>query len=253
MLDVPLCFRPMAACALAAITLAGPLLAACSRPRTTLDGFEGRITVHTTEAAGAETEFTVTAKDGVLRVDMPPSGAKPGDVALGHAVYEHATNRVRLFFDSTKEYRDMDLSARIAGADAGPGAPLLEKRGSRQTFAGLSCDDWSVKTPDGGHTDVCLAKGLAYLEMFRVHLGPHRTESSLAREYRDHSTFPLEMVEYDADGKERARMRVTKIDRAPVDDDAFALPTDYVKVDPHIDEPPPHSGGPEHPVKGRPR
>jgi hypothetical protein len=110
-----------------------------------------------------------------------------------------------------------------------------------------------VKTPDGGHTDVCLAKGLAYLEMFRVHLGPHRTESSLAREYREHSTFPLEMVEYDADGKERARMKVTKVERARVDDDAFALPGGYVKVDPHFDEPPARSGGPEHPVKGRPR
>lgn len=102
-------------------------------------------------------------------------------------------------------------------------------------------------------TDVCLAKGLAYLEMFRVHMGPHRTESSLAREYREHSTFPLEMVEYDADGKERARMRVTKVKRASVSDDAFALPTDYVKVDPHFDEPPPRSGGPDHPVKGQRR
>ncbi len=34
----------------------------------------------------------------------------------------------------------------------------------------------------------------------RLHerVGPQRTESSLAREYREHSTFPLERVEYDA-------------------------------------------------------
>jgi hypothetical protein len=233
----------------ALVALVGPLLASCSHPQTALGGFEGRITLHTTEATGAGTEFTVTAKGDFLRVDVPPSGAKPGDVALGHAVYEHATNRVRLFFDSTKEYREMDLSARIASDDVGPGAPSLEKKGSHETVAGLACDDWSVQTPDGGHTDVCLAKGLAYLEIFRVHLGPHRTESSLAREYREHSTFPLEMVEYDAGGKERARMRVTKIERTSVDDDAFALPTGYAKVDPHFDQPP----GPERSVKGRPR
>jgi hypothetical protein len=239
------------------VTLVSPLVAACSPPHITLGGFEGHITLHTVETAGAETEFTVTAKGDLLRVAMPPpprpTAAKPGDVALGHAVYEHATNRVRLFFDSTKEYRDMDLSARIATEDAGSAAPSLETRGSHESLVGLSCDDWSVKTPDGGHTDVCLAKGLSYLEMFRVHMGPHKTESSLAREYREHSTFPLEMVEYDADGKERARMQVTKIERARVDDAAFALPTDYVKVDPHFDEPPPRSSGRDHPAKGGPR
>ena len=145
----------------------------------------------------------------------------------------------------------MDLSKRIAGEDAGPPAPSLEKKGSRRTLAGLPCDDWSVKTPDGGHTDVCLAKGLAYLEMFRVHMGPHKTESSLAREYREHSTFPLEMVEYDAEGKEHARMHVTNIERASVSDDVFDLPTDYAKVDPDFDAPPRGSGAPEHPANGR--
>ncbi len=238
-------------CTLVALVVS--LLGACSRPHTALAGFEGRILLHTKEVAGTELDFTVTAKGDVLRIDMPPSGAKPGEVALGHSVYVHATNRVRLFFDSTKEFREMDLSSRIAAEDASPRAPSLEKKGSRQTLAGVPCDDWSVKTPDGGHTDVCLAKGLAYLEMFRVHMGPHGTESSLAREYREHSTFPLEMVEYDAEGKERARMYVTKIERASVSDDAFDLPSDYVKVDPHFDTPPRGSATPRHPAKGRPQ
>jgi hypothetical protein len=117
----------------AVVTLAGSLLVACARPHTALGGFEGRITLHTVEATGAETEFVITAKGDVLRVDMPPSGAKSGDV------------------------------------------------------------------------------------------------------------------------KERARMRVTKVERASVNDDAFALPADYVKVDPHFDEPSPRSGGSDPPVKGRPR
>jgi hypothetical protein len=206
---------------LALVTLVGSLLAACSHSsrssHTALKGFEGRITLHTAEAKGAATDFTITAKTDVLRIDMPISNAKPGEIALGHAVYEHATNRVRLFFDSTKEYRDMDLSTRIA-EDDGKGAPALESKGSHQTLAGVPCDDWSVKTPDGGHTDVCLAKGLAYLEMFRVHLGPHRTESSLAREYREHSTFPLQMVEYDTDGSRRLRAAASRRGRSRLGD-----------------------------------
>jgi hypothetical protein len=249
--NLPTRRRGFVALGCAVVTLVGLLLAACSRPPMTLGGFEGRITLRTTEATGTDTEFTVTAKGDVLRIDVPSSAAKTGDVALGHAVYVHATNRVRLFFDSTKEFREMDLSTRIAAEDAGPGAPSLEKKGGHRTFAGLTCDEEAVVTPDGGHTDVCLAKGLAYLEIFRVHLGPHKTESSLAREYREHSTFPLEMVEYDREGKERARMRVTKIERASIDDDVFALPSGYVKVDPHFDEPPRRTGGPEHPVKGQ--
>jgi len=72
------------------------------------------------------------------------------------------------------------------------------------------------------------------------------------REDREHSTFPLEMVEYDAEGKERARMHVTKIERASVSDDAFDLPSDYAKVDPDFGTPPGGSGAPEHPAKGRP-
>jgi hypothetical protein len=244
--------RPTSLVRAALVALVGTLLAACSHSSdTALKSFEGRITLHTADAKGTATDFTIAAKGDVLRIDMPFSNAKPGEVALGHAVYEHATNRVRLFFDSTKEYRDMDLSKRIA-EDDGKGAPPLESKGSHQTLAGVPCDDWSVKTPDGGHTDVCLAKGLAYLEMFRVHLGPHRTESSLAREYREHSTFPLQMVEYGADGKERARMEVTKVARDSVDDDAFTLPPAYAKVDPHFDEPSP-SGSREQTGKKPPR
>jgi hypothetical protein len=232
----------------APLTFATLALLACSHPHTSLRRFEGHITMRTIEAGGKESEFTVTAKGDILRVDMPPPPVKaaPGDVTLGHAVYEHATNRVRLFFDSTKEYRDMDLTSRIAAEGATTETPGLEKTGGHSVVAGLPCDEQSVKTPDGGHTDVCLAQGLAYLEMFRVHLGPHKTESPLAREYREHSTFPLRMVELGADGKERARVEVTKVERASVDDDVFTLPSGYAKVDPHFDDAPPpgaSSGG----------
>lgn len=59
-------------------------------------------------------------------------------------------------------------------------------------------------------------------------------EPPIAREFREHSTFPLEVIELDPSGKERARMEVTKIAQASVDDSAFSLPPDYVKVDPHF-------------------
>jgi hypothetical protein len=224
--------------------LAGLALTACSHPRGALAGFKGKLTLHTVEAGGRESDYVVTAKGDQLRIDVPPPATQPSkpEVTLGHAVYEHSMSNVRIFFDTTKEYRDLDLSKRIAAERPGPEVGTIAPTGAHKVVAGLACDEWSVKAPDGGRTDVCLAQGLAFLEIFRVQFGPKKTESLLARELREHSTFPLERIELDPTGKEVARMEVTKVERVKVDDDAFTVPAGYAKVDPHFDTPPP--GGP---------
>jgi hypothetical protein len=226
----------------AVATLGALALVGCthpSQPSTGLGGFEGTITLHSIVADGKERDFKVTARRETLRIDLPVVTAEPKvpGVTLGHAVYEHALNSVRLFFDTTKEYREMDLSKRIAADVKDVQAnPPLEKTGIHKVVAGCACDGWSVKEPDGGRTEACLAPGVAYLEIFHVQLGAHGKESSLAREYRVHGTFPLELVDFDAQGKEERRVVVTKIEPGTVDESAFALPDTYKKVDPHFDK-----------------
>jgi len=197
-----------------------------------------------TTEAGKASEFRVTTRGDMLRIDMPMPSTTPAvpEVTLGHAVYDHDTNKVLLFFDTTREYREMDLSRRIAPGDADARAvPVLEQTGIRKVVAGVPCEEWSVVGVDGARTEACLAAGVAYLEMFHVELGPHGTESPLAREYREHKKFPLELVGRDAQGHERWRTEVTKVTPGSVDDAVFALPDAYRKVELHLGGAPSHS------------
>jgi len=200
----------------------------CSHPRTlTLASFEGEITMHTTSARGGPHDMGVKAKGDKLRFEMTGPGGEPS-----HAIYDPASGKVILVLDDRKSYIDLDFGAKGAPApNTDPSSSTITKAGAHRTIAGYDCEQWSVKDASGKRSEVCIAQGIAFFDLSRMGPGGAQPESALSREFREHKSFPLESIEYGADGKEIARMVVVKIAPGQVPDTAFALPTDYTKMD----------------------
>lgn len=208
------------------------VMVACSRP-VTLASFEGKITMRNTTPQSAEPhDLVVTAKGDKLRFD-----AQGQPTMQNHAVYDPAINKVLMFFDGTKQYMELDFAAPGGPApNTDPNSASIVSHGTTKLVAGYKCDEWTAKDGAGHRAEVCLAEGVAFLDLNRLRSGG--PESPLAKQFREHKSFPLESVEFDANGKEISRMHVTTIERTKVPDDAFTIPSGYAKVDPPQRKPP---------------
>lgn len=204
------------------VAAAALTLTACSK---TLASFEGEITMHTTVAAGGAHDMVVETKGDKLRFDVNSDGE------ASHAVYDPSTNKVLLFFDGPKKYADLDFGTPSSAPNTDPGTSTITKAGTHKTIAGYECDVWSVKDVSGKHSEVCIAEGIAFFDINGLRPGAPRTESPLARQFREHKSFPLESIDYDAQGKELSRMEVVKIEKSKLDDSTFAIPSGYTKLE----------------------
>jgi hypothetical protein len=209
------------------VTVAFAALAGCSRPQT-LASFEGDITMHTTTPKDPPHDLLLKAKGDKLRFEMTGPGGEPS-----HAIYDPAAaDKVVLLIDSRKMYMPLDFSAKGAPApNTDPTASTIQKTGTHKLVAGYDCEQWSAKDPSGRHSEVCIAQGIAFFDLSRMRAGGAEAESALAKEFREHKSFPLESVEFDTDGKEISRMEVVKITPGTVADADFAIPAGYTKME----------------------
>jgi hypothetical protein len=193
----------------------------------TLKSFEGHISMHTTSAKGEPHDMTVGAKGDKLRFDMTGRGGGPM-----HAVYDPAQNQLWVYLDAQKQFMSLDFTSPGATPNTNPQSSTITKAGAHKLIAGVDCEQWSVKDASGHHSDVCIAQGIAYFDPSRIRPGgAQQPETVLAREFREHKSFPLESLEYDADGKELSRMEVVKIEKVKIPDSDFAVPDGYSKVE----------------------
>jgi hypothetical protein len=213
---------------LRALAASSALLTLSACGRNSLKSFEGHISMHTTLAKGEAHDMTVEAKGDKLRFDMTGRGGAPT-----HAVYDPATpTQMLVFIDTEKKYMNLDFSAPSAQPNTNPATSTITKAGTHKSIAGVDCEQWSVKDGTGHHSDVCIAQGIAFFDPSRVRPGASREpETALAKEFREHKSFPLESIEYDTDGKELTRMEVVKIEKSKVADSEYGVPDGYTKVE----------------------
>ena len=202
-------------------------LAGCSHPHT-LAAFEGTITMHTTTPRDPPRDLTLRAKGDKLRFEMTGPGGEPS-----HAIYDPAAaDKVVLVLDSRKAYMPLDFGAKGAPKpNTDPGTSTIAKTGKHKLVAGYDCEEWSAKDPSGKRSEVCIAQGIAFFDLSRMRAGGLEAESPLAKEFREHRSFPLESVEYDASGAEVSRMDVVKIVPGPVKDEDLVIPAGYTRMD----------------------
>ncbi len=182
----------------------------------------------TTASVGADPrDMAISAKGDKLRLDLTTTaGAKT------HAVYTATTNDMVLFLDSQRQYVTLDFKGPSAAPNTSAATSTITKAGGHKTVAGYNCEEWSVKDANGHHSEVCIAQGLAYFDPSHLRPGAaQQPETALAMEFREKKSFPLESIEFDADGKEVSRMEVVKIEPAPIPDGDFTIPQGYTKVE----------------------
>jgi len=211
--------RAVVACALVAVS---PLVSGCKKGFGS--GFEGEITMHIQSTPTSSSDLLVKTKADKMRFET-----KAADGSKSYSLFDPTTNRFTMVMDKQKSYMAMDLSKPGAPqANTSPDSVTIEKSGKHETIAGLDCEDWTAKAPSGKRSEVCIASGIAFVDMGSAKSGS--SGGGLAKELRDKKLFPLRSVEYDAAGKELNRMEVTKVEKKSLDDSEFTVPKDYTEI-----------------------
>lgn len=180
--------------------------------------FEGEITMNTSDPPRPPRTITYDVKGLKLRFDAPAEG---GPMAGGYVIFDTQTKTMTAVNDAKKTAMVMTAGGMNPAAPPAEPKPTVEKTGKMDTVAGYSCEIWKMSDAAGGEkSEVCVAKGIAFPVM-----GHQRHSAGWMSSLED--AFPLRAVTYDASGKEKSRMEVTKIDRKPIDDAKFQVPAGY--------------------------
>lgn len=107
---------------------------------------------------------------------------------------------------------------------------VFERTGKTDTVAGYGCDIILVKEKDTGklNSDVCVTKGLGGLG--RTNTGSQSFESWMQDLLKD-GGYPLRMTTRKPDGSEEIRTETTRVVKKRLNDNLFAAPAGYTKVD----------------------
>jgi hypothetical protein len=171
---------------------------------------------------------------------------------IGTLIGPHATwgimdlkdKKMITVMDAQKKYMEMDLGAEnpMMGHGMPPGAPpaapatdssppKIEKTGKHETVAGHDCEDWNVTNAKSGDKGMlCMASDLGSFDfnsMGGASFAPSFYHPSIFSE----PVIPIKIIGYDATGKEKSHVEVTKIDKKSEDDSNFVPPPGYTKFD----------------------
>lgn len=218
---------------------AAPAVAQEAAP--SLAGFEGEIALRWTSAESPNPAQSIVAqvKGGNLRFGMPrgvQQGAMLGD--KGYVVVDVANKKLFAVAEEKRQVMTIDLGAigkQMEEFNLGqpkpavpPVPPKVEKTGRMDTVAGYRCEDWNVTSEDG-KSSLCVAEqGVAFLALPTMSL-PAKDE--WARELVDGHHVPLRVVSFDAAGKERTRLELSRVEAKPMADALFAAPAGYKVID----------------------
>ena len=181
------------------------------------NAFEGEITMSATDAGKPAKVITYDVKGPKMRFEAPDTA---GPMSGGYVIFDTASKKMIAVQDAKKTAMVMDVGAMDTMTNPAGGAhptPTVDKTGKTDTVAGYSCDIWKVSEASGEKADVCVAKGISFPSLGR-HAG---WMSSLE------GGFPLRAVTFDATGKEKSRMEVTKVEKKSLDDAQFQVPAGY--------------------------
>jgi hypothetical protein len=232
--------KPEAASASAPQQVAAP----AENPLGALKNFEGEIGVQvkTTTQTTPVPPMVLSVKGSKVRVDLPDGMNAPGLGARTHLVLDTPAKALYAVIDDQKQvvkleldklgeqFKSMKPPGAPAEADKTPAAPpRVTKTGRTNVIAGYKCEDWDVVSPKGERAQICVsAENASFFEMPAAGLP---ADQAWAREIFDGQHLPLRFIGYDAAGGEETRLEVTRLERKPIADTAFAIPEGYKVVD----------------------
>lgn len=221
------------------------------------NSFEGTITAkmfagNQPKQAGQAIDLKYAIKGARTRVETQLA---QGGTAIGIVLMDLSSGTQTMLVPQTKTYMTMnwkedgqfkEMVERMAKEAGQGGAGDLSKvttNGKTETIAGHSCQHWLMG--DKQQTDVCLAKGLGYFggggqsggifdNLKSLGLG-EKVKAQLDAnpefaKFVEGGAFPLKIAQVE-NGQSKTIMEVTSIERKALDDELFAVPADYKKME----------------------
>jgi hypothetical protein len=212
-------------------------VAAAEAPRMPA-GFEGEVTFVARSSAGAAAlpPMTLMVKGALARLQLPEGATGVSKlVPRSFTVINAAENKLYTVVDEQKMIvvanpQGMAALLNKGKTDvAGAPPPKITKSARVATVAGTRCEEWDVAAADGSHGVACVSDERApWLSMPSLGLGPSELWS---RGIGEGKHLPLRMTSYDAEGTEQSHFEVTKLEKKPVPDALFTLPSGYRRID----------------------
>jgi hypothetical protein len=210
--------------------------------------FEGEITMAmTTKASQPPVEMVFGIKKPKLRIDAQkgiPGAAGGGGIGVGAGkgavllvdpsqkkgwALAPAEKKAVLFdFEKMKTMGPVPGMPGAFGAKP-PSAPPKFEKGGKDKVAGYACDVFKVTHDNGKRSELCLADGIAWIDLSDV--GFQSPEIAAAAAVAGVNHFPLRVVVTDASGAVESRMEATKVEKKKLDEASFSVPPDYQVTD----------------------
>jgi hypothetical protein len=198
-------------------------------------GFEGEIemSIEMKSTAKAPSLMHVVVKGSKARFDAPAEAMGGAMAGKAYQIIAIDEGKMRTVVDAQKMVVEMDIAKfgeqmkAMTGGNAQPAntpPPKITKTGKMDTVVGRSCEDWEVVNLDKEKMSICVAKGGGWPQ-FPAALLPGG--ESWSKEVVDGDHFPLRIVLNAADGTEKMRMQITKMDKKAIDDAVFKIPEGY--------------------------
>lgn len=212
--------------------------------------FEGAITAKMFGGAQPiEIKYAIKGTRFRIETQLSQGGTQTGVVLM-----DSSSGSQTMLMPQTKTYMSLDLNkggqfgqmvekmAEKAGQETGD-LSKTTSTGETETIAGHACQHWRIG--DKQQTDVCLARGLGFFggggqsggifeQLKNLALGDKVKAQLNANpefaKFVEGGAFPLKISQVE-NGQSKTVMEVTIVERKPLDDALFAVPSDYKKME----------------------
>lgn len=190
--------------------------------------FEGTVTMQMTAGGGNTVEMLYSVKGDRIRTDLTS-----GQAMQMYFIREGDKNDIVM--PAQKMYMEQSISASMAAVQKMQGrspattTAKVTRTGKKETIAGYECEHVVMSDQaGGGDVDACLAQGLGtFMAAGNPMGGRGRASADPMSSLANAAGFPLKVQKV---GGETVLL-VTKIEKKPLDDGLFAIPSDYKKMD----------------------
>jgi len=212
-----------------------------------LEGFEGEIgirirpgpSVHDAKPIGP---LNLQVKGGKIRLDAPTDLEQLKGLGQVYLVVAAPEKRIFAVLEDKKEVVTLaldKLGERIKHMRPPPSheqpqavtpkpPPKITKTGHKSRVAGQSCEDWEVSS-DGSKAVVCVAeRDVPWLKLPTLNIAG---EQAWIGELLDGKHFPVRLIAYEKDGRESARIELTKLEQKALPAGLFEMPSGYRTVE----------------------
>jgi len=175
--------------------------------------FQGKV-VFNVETDGQKQVMDYYAKDKKFRMEVPDQG--------GYILFDSQTMNMYIVMDEQKMYMVSSMNSSSTGS-----AGSITKTGETKKILGYDCEKF-LFVQDGSKGESWMTKDLGSFMFF----GQSQKEiADWQKEILDEGYFPLQVTEYDDNGKVESAYNVVEVTPQELSSDMFAVPSSYQKLD----------------------